>query len=63
MPQRGVEDTELDTIRRIQASHDVVQAIRTRMYPGTVMITVDVPLTPDSRTGEDFVVMSDGDDT
>lgn len=57
--QRAVEETELATINRIRGPHDVVEAIRTRMYPGTTMVTVDLPLDPDTRTGEDFVVMAE----
>jgi hypothetical protein len=57
---RGLEPSPLDTIRRIRADPTVVQAMRTRMYPGTVMVTVDLPLSADSRTGKDFVIMSDG---
>ena len=60
--EREVELTELATIKRIRGSHDVVEAIRTRMYPGTTMVTVDLPLDRDTRTGEDFVVMADGNE-
>ncbi|MCB1499892.1 MAG: L,D-transpeptidase [Bauldia sp.] len=57
--QRDLEQTELTTINRIRGPHDVVEAIRTRMYPGTTMVTVDLPLDPDTRTGDDFVVMAE----
>ena len=28
------------------------------MHPGTVMITVDQPLSEDTRTADDFVIMT-----
>ena len=57
--QRSPEATETDTIARIKADHAIVEAIRSRMHPGTTLVTVDLPLSPDTRTGKDFVIMSD----
>jgi len=57
-PTRTPEMTELDTIKRIRGPKDVIEAIRSRMIPGTVMVTVDLPLSADTRTGEDFVIMA-----
>jgi hypothetical protein len=48
-------------IRRIGGPPDVIAAMKTRMHPGMVLILTDLPAHPDTRTGEDFVVMSDGD--
>jgi hypothetical protein len=31
------------------------------MAPGMVMLTTDLPMTPDTRTGKDFVVMNSGE--
>jgi len=62
-PTRTPEMTELDTIKRIRGSHEVIEAIRSRMVPGTVMVTVDLPLSADTRTGEDFVIMADHTET
>lgn len=53
-----VDAADLSTIQRIRGDHTVIEAIRTRMHPGTVMITVDQPLSEDTRTAEDFVVMT-----
>jgi hypothetical protein len=32
-------------------------AISKAMKPGTVLVTTDAPATPETRSGEDFVVM------
>jgi hypothetical protein len=53
-----VDPADLATIQRIRGDHTVIEAIRTRMHPGTVMITVDQPLSEDTRTAQDFVVMT-----
>ncbi|HET7718054.1 MAG TPA: L,D-transpeptidase [Bauldia sp.] len=53
-----VDQADLATIQRIRGDHAVIEAIRTRMHPGTVMITVDAPLSEDTRTVDDFVVMT-----
>jgi hypothetical protein len=53
-----VDAADLSTIQRIRGDHAVIEAIRTRMHPGTVMVTVDQPLSEDSRTAQDFVVMT-----
>jgi hypothetical protein len=53
-----VDAADLATIQRIRGDHAVIEAIRTRMHPGTVMVTVDQPMTEDSRTAQDFVVMT-----
>ena len=45
-----VDAADLGTIQRIRGDHAVIEAIRTRMHPGTVMITVDQPLSEDTRT-------------
>ena len=56
---RSPEVTELATIERVRGEHDVVEAMRSRMYPGTTLVTVDLPLSADTRAGKDFVVMTD----
>jgi hypothetical protein len=61
-PTRSLEQSELATLDRIRGDHDVIAAVRSRMRPGTVLTTVDVPLSADTRTGEDFVIMSYGDE-
>jgi hypothetical protein len=44
-------------LERIEGSTDVMDAIRKRIKPGTVLVTTDLPATPDTRSGKDFVVM------
>jgi hypothetical protein len=53
-----VDPADLATIQRIRGDHEVIEAIRTRMHPGTVMVTVDQPLHEDTRSAQDFVVMA-----
>jgi hypothetical protein len=53
-----VDAADLATIQRVRGDHAVIEAIRTRMHPGTVMVTVDQPLSEDTRTAQDFVVMT-----
>jgi hypothetical protein len=53
-----VAEADLGTIQRIRAPHEVVEAIRTRMYPGTMMVTVDQPLLADTRSTRDFTVVT-----
>jgi hypothetical protein len=53
-----VDQADLATIQRIRGDHEVIEAIRTRMHPGTVMVTVDQPLHEDTRSAQDFVVMT-----
>lgn len=48
-------------IKRIHGDTPVIEAIKQRMVAGTVLVTTDLPLTPDARTGNDFVVV-DGDE-
>jgi lipoprotein-anchoring transpeptidase ErfK/SrfK len=53
-----VNQADLATIQRIRGDHAVIEAIRTRMHPGTLMVTVDQPLHEDTRSAHDFVVMT-----
>jgi len=48
-------------IRRIHADDNVLAFMRSHMTPGLVMVTTDLPMTPDTRTGKDFVVMNSGE--
>lgn len=45
------------TLFRIHGDPTVIDAIKTRMNPGAIMVTTDLPLEPDARSGKDFVVM------
>lgn len=48
-------------IRRIHADDHVLDVMRQRMTPGMVLVTTDLPMTPDTRTGKDFVVLNSGE--
>jgi hypothetical protein len=61
--RREIEVTELATLQRLQADETILDEIRSRMYPGTVLVIVDEPLTADTRSTKEFVVMTNGDDT
>ncbi len=49
---------EQDVIRRIRADDAFVAAMKARMHPGMVLVLTDAPLSPDSRTGSDFVIVT-----
>jgi L,D-transpeptidase catalytic domain len=59
---REIELTELATLQRIHADEAILNEIRSRMYPGTVLVTVDEPLSADTRSSKDFIIMTTGDD-
>ena len=59
---REIELTELATLQRIHADEAILNAIRSRMYPGTVLVTVDETLSADTRSSKDFIIMTTGDD-
>lgn len=44
-------------LERIEGSDEMMEAIRKRMKPGTVLVTTDLPATPDTRSDKSFVVM------
>jgi len=46
-----------DTLERIDGAPDVMNAIRARLRPGTVLVTTDLPATSGTRSGNDFTVM------
>ncbi len=56
---RGIEYTPAETLARIRGDQAIIAAIQQRLAPGTVMMTVDLPLSADTRTGKDFVIMTD----
>lgn len=53
----GATAPNTPVLERIEGSPDVMDAIRKRMKPGTVLVTTDAAATADTRSGEDFVVM------
>jgi hypothetical protein len=55
--RRGAVAPNTSVVERIKPPPDVQDAIDERMKPGMVLVTTDLPATPDTRTGKDFVVM------
>lgn len=45
-------------LQRIKSDEAVRQAMAARMHPGMVLITTELPSHPDTRTGEDFVLIN-----
>ena len=50
--------TAESTLFRIHGDSQVVDAMRQRMVPGAILVTTDLPLHPDARSGKDFVIMN-----
>lgn len=50
--------SDISVLQRISSTQEVLDAMRERMHPGMVFITTDLPAQPDSRSGRDFVIMS-----
>ena len=46
-----------DVLQRIDGAPEVMDAIRARIEPGTVLVTTDLAATPDPRSGTGFTVM------
>jgi hypothetical protein len=44
-------------LQRIDGAPEVMDAIRARIKPGTVLVTTDLPATPETRSGTGFTVM------
>jgi hypothetical protein len=55
--KKGARNATTALLERIQGAPDVMDAIRERLKPGTVLVTTDAPASPDTRSGKDFVVM------
>ncbi|MFN8829998.1 MAG: L,D-transpeptidase [Labrys sp. (in: a-proteobacteria)] len=49
----------LALLRRVRGDRTVIAAISDRLKPGLLLVMTDLPSTPDSRTGQDFVVLND----
>jgi hypothetical protein len=58
---RSLEQSSLTTIQRIRADKGAIDVMRGRMHAGLVLVTVDLPLTADTRTGRDFVIIDNTD--
>jgi len=53
----AVREPDEAVLRRIKADSHVRDAINERMHPGMIFVTTELPAQPDSRTGDDFVLM------
>lgn len=49
---------DLATLQRISCGQKLSAALHDRLHPGAILTTPDLPLTPDSRSGKDFVVVT-----
>jgi hypothetical protein len=47
-------------MQRIAAEPAFVDAMQARMHPGMTMVLTDAPLSPDRRSGKDFVIVTSG---
>jgi hypothetical protein len=56
--QDGLFEPEERALGRITADAAFIDRLKDKMHPGTVMILTDAPLSPDSKSGKDFVIMS-----
>src|SRR4029453_10886140 len=60
--RRGARNATTALLERIEGAPDVMDAIRDRLKPGTVLVTTDAPASPDTRSAKDFVVMDSPED-
>lgn len=54
----GFFQPEERAIARLKADDRFLGRMRAALHPGAVLIVTDAPLSPDSRSGKDFVIMS-----
>ena len=54
----GSFQSEERAIARLKADERFLGRMRQVLHPGAVLIVTDAPLSPDSRSGKDFVIMS-----
>jgi hypothetical protein len=54
----GIGHAEAAVLKRIRVDGDVLAAMQARMHPGMILITTELPTHPDTRSGDDFVLMN-----
>jgi hypothetical protein len=54
----GNQAADASVINRIRAEPDVIEAMKQRMHIGLMLVTTDLPSTPDTKTGQDFVILN-----
>ena len=57
----AIADADAAVLKRIRVDGAVREAMQARMHPGMVLITTELPAHPDTRTGEDFVLLNTDD--
>jgi hypothetical protein len=55
----GATAPNTSVLERIEGSDEVMEAIKQRLKPGTVLVTTDQPATPDTRTDKNMVVIDE----
>lgn len=50
--------SELQTLRRIGGDNRIIALMTERLHPGATLTTIDLPITKESRSGRDFVVVT-----
>jgi hypothetical protein len=60
-PHEGfaVPTPEDAAIKRLRAETRVLEAMKARMHPGMVLVMTDLPAHAETRTGTDFVIMTE----
>jgi hypothetical protein len=53
----GAKAPSTAALERIDGEPEVMEAIVKHLAPGTVLVTTDLPATPETRSGKDFVVI------
>ncbi len=53
-----MDTRDVDVIKRISADDAFVLAMKERMHPGMTLVLTDAPLSPDNRSGNDFVIVT-----
>ncbi|MFO1172990.1 MAG: L,D-transpeptidase [Hyphomicrobiaceae bacterium] len=56
-----LDDPEAAVLKRIRVDDTVRKAMQARMHPGMVLVTTELPAQPDTRTGDDFVLLNTED--
>lgn len=49
----------LDALRRVRGDRQIIAAISDRLKPGLLLVMTDLPSSPDTTTGQDFVVLNE----
>jgi len=49
---------DINSLSRLTADTAFIEQMKQKMHPGMVMILTDAPLTPETKSGKDFVIMS-----